>query len=50
VKIYGKKMVQERYTPGFALPLALKDVRLALSEADAADCMSRLRCLGMAQP
>jgi 3-hydroxyisobutyrate dehydrogenase-like beta-hydroxyacid dehydrogenase len=35
-KIYGAKMVQERYTPGFAFPLALKDVRLALSEADAA--------------
>jgi 3-hydroxyisobutyrate dehydrogenase-like beta-hydroxyacid dehydrogenase len=35
-KIYGGKMVEERYTPGFALPLALKDVRLALSEADAA--------------
>ena len=35
-KIYGGKMVGERYAPGFALPLALKDVRLALSEADAA--------------
>jgi 3-hydroxyisobutyrate dehydrogenase-like beta-hydroxyacid dehydrogenase len=35
-KIYGGKMVEERYTPGFALPLALKDVRLALAEADAA--------------
>ena len=35
-KIYGGKMVKERYTPGFALPLALKDVRLALAEADAA--------------
>jgi 3-hydroxyisobutyrate dehydrogenase-like beta-hydroxyacid dehydrogenase len=35
-RIYGAKMVQQRYTPGFAFPLALKDVRLALSEADAA--------------
>ena len=34
--IYGGKMVQQRYTPGFAFPLALKDVRMALSEADAA--------------
>ena len=29
-------MVHENYTPGFAFPLALKDIRLALSEADAA--------------
>ena len=35
-KIYGAKMVQERYKPGFAFPLALKDVRLALAEAEAA--------------
>jgi 3-hydroxyisobutyrate dehydrogenase-like beta-hydroxyacid dehydrogenase len=35
-RIYGAKMVQQRYAPGFAFPLALKDVRLALSEADAA--------------
>jgi 3-hydroxyisobutyrate dehydrogenase-like beta-hydroxyacid dehydrogenase len=35
-KIYGAKMVQERYTAGFAIPLALKDMRLVLSEADAA--------------
>jgi 3-hydroxyisobutyrate dehydrogenase-like beta-hydroxyacid dehydrogenase len=35
-KIYGAKMVHENYTPGFAFPLALKDVRLALSEADRA--------------
>jgi 3-hydroxyisobutyrate dehydrogenase-like beta-hydroxyacid dehydrogenase len=35
-KIYGAKMVHENYTPGFAFPLALKDVRLALSEADTA--------------
>ena len=35
-KIYGAKMLHERYTPGFAFPLALKDVRLVLSEADAA--------------
>jgi 3-hydroxyisobutyrate dehydrogenase-like beta-hydroxyacid dehydrogenase len=35
-KIYGAKMIQESYAPGFSFPLALKDVRLALSEADAA--------------
>jgi len=35
-KIYGAKMVHHNFTPGFAFPLALKDVRLALSEADAA--------------
>jgi 3-hydroxyisobutyrate dehydrogenase-like beta-hydroxyacid dehydrogenase len=35
-KIYGAKMMHESYTPGFAFPLALKDIRLALSEADAA--------------
>jgi 3-hydroxyisobutyrate dehydrogenase-like beta-hydroxyacid dehydrogenase len=35
-KIYGAKMVHENYTPGFAFPLALKDVRLVLSEADTA--------------
>ena len=36
-QIYGEKIVRERYgPPNFALPLALKDVRLALAEADAA--------------
>jgi 3-hydroxyisobutyrate dehydrogenase-like beta-hydroxyacid dehydrogenase len=35
-KIYGAKIVEERYAPGFRLPLALKDVRLALAEADIA--------------
>jgi 3-hydroxyisobutyrate dehydrogenase-like beta-hydroxyacid dehydrogenase len=36
-KIYGEKIVHERYTPSnFVLPLALKDVRLALAEAKAA--------------
>jgi 3-hydroxyisobutyrate dehydrogenase-like beta-hydroxyacid dehydrogenase len=35
-KIYGAKILAERYTPGFRLPLALKDVRLALAEADGA--------------
>jgi 3-hydroxyisobutyrate dehydrogenase-like beta-hydroxyacid dehydrogenase len=34
--IYGAKMVHHNFTPGFAFPLALKDVRLALVEADAA--------------
>jgi 3-hydroxyisobutyrate dehydrogenase-like beta-hydroxyacid dehydrogenase len=33
-RIYGEKIVAERYAPGFALPLALKDVRLALAEAE----------------
>jgi 3-hydroxyisobutyrate dehydrogenase-like beta-hydroxyacid dehydrogenase len=35
-KIYGAKILAERYTAGFRLPLALKDVRLALAEADSA--------------
>ncbi len=34
-KIYGGKMVAQQYAPGFALPLALKDVDLALAEAAA---------------
>jgi 3-hydroxyisobutyrate dehydrogenase-like beta-hydroxyacid dehydrogenase len=33
-RIYGEKIVAERYAPGFALPLALKDVYLALAEAE----------------
>jgi 3-hydroxyisobutyrate dehydrogenase-like beta-hydroxyacid dehydrogenase len=33
-KIYGDKIVAQRYAPGLALPLALKDVRLALKEAE----------------
>jgi len=35
-KIYGAKILAERYAAGFRLPLALKDVRLALTEADSA--------------
>jgi 3-hydroxyisobutyrate dehydrogenase-like beta-hydroxyacid dehydrogenase len=35
-RIYGDKIVAERYAPGFILPLALKDVRLALAEAESA--------------
>ena len=35
-RIYGDRIVAEHYTPGFALPLALKDVRLALAEAEKA--------------
>jgi|SRR5579862_4251679 len=31
---YGDRLVRESYTPGFVMPLALKDVRLALAEAD----------------
>jgi 3-hydroxyisobutyrate dehydrogenase-like beta-hydroxyacid dehydrogenase len=37
-KLYGAKIVAQRFVPpGFALPLALKDVRLALAEAEAAN-------------
>jgi 3-hydroxyisobutyrate dehydrogenase-like beta-hydroxyacid dehydrogenase len=35
-RIYGAKIVDESYAPGLALPLALKDVRLALAEAEKA--------------
>jgi 3-hydroxyisobutyrate dehydrogenase-like beta-hydroxyacid dehydrogenase len=35
-KTYGDKIISERYAPGFTIPLALKDVRLALVEADLA--------------
>jgi 3-hydroxyisobutyrate dehydrogenase-like beta-hydroxyacid dehydrogenase len=35
-RIYGEKIVAERYAPGFALPLAFKDVHLALAEAEKA--------------
>jgi 3-hydroxyisobutyrate dehydrogenase-like beta-hydroxyacid dehydrogenase len=33
-RIYGDKIVGQRYVPGFVMPLALKDVRLALAEAE----------------
>jgi 3-hydroxyisobutyrate dehydrogenase-like beta-hydroxyacid dehydrogenase len=33
-KIYGDKIVQQSYAAGFVMPLALKDVHLALAEAD----------------
>ncbi len=33
-RIYGDKMVRQAYAPGFVMPLALKDVRLALAEAE----------------
>jgi 3-hydroxyisobutyrate dehydrogenase-like beta-hydroxyacid dehydrogenase len=33
-KAYGGKIVDERYTPGFAVPLATKDLRLALAAAE----------------
>jgi 3-hydroxyisobutyrate dehydrogenase-like beta-hydroxyacid dehydrogenase len=33
-RIYGDKIAAQRYAPGFVLPLALKDVRLALTEAE----------------
>lgn len=35
-KIYGDKIVNQSYAPGFVLPLVLKDVRLALAEAEIA--------------
>ena len=35
-RIYGDKIVAQRHVPGFAMPLALKDVRLALAEAESA--------------
>jgi 3-hydroxyisobutyrate dehydrogenase-like beta-hydroxyacid dehydrogenase len=35
-RIYGEKIATQGYSGGFLLPLALKDVRLALSEAEAA--------------
>jgi 3-hydroxyisobutyrate dehydrogenase-like beta-hydroxyacid dehydrogenase len=35
-KIYGDKIARQTYTPGFVLPLVLKDVRLALAEAEKA--------------
>jgi 3-hydroxyisobutyrate dehydrogenase-like beta-hydroxyacid dehydrogenase len=34
--VYGDKIVKQSYAPGFVIPLALKDVRLALTEADIA--------------
>ena len=33
-RVYGDRIVAQSYAPGFALPLALKDVRLALAEAE----------------
>jgi 3-hydroxyisobutyrate dehydrogenase-like beta-hydroxyacid dehydrogenase len=35
-QIYGDKIVSQSYAPGFVLPLVLKDVRLALAEAECA--------------
>jgi 3-hydroxyisobutyrate dehydrogenase-like beta-hydroxyacid dehydrogenase len=35
-RIYGDKIVRRDYVAGFVLPLVLKDVRLALAEADTA--------------
>jgi 3-hydroxyisobutyrate dehydrogenase-like beta-hydroxyacid dehydrogenase len=33
-KIYGDKIARQTYAPGFVLPLVLKDVHLALAEAE----------------
>jgi 3-hydroxyisobutyrate dehydrogenase-like beta-hydroxyacid dehydrogenase len=33
-KIYGDKIINQTYAAGFAMPLVLKDVRLALAEAE----------------
>ena len=35
-RIYGDKIARQTYAPGFVLPLVLKDVRLALAEAEKA--------------
>jgi 3-hydroxyisobutyrate dehydrogenase-like beta-hydroxyacid dehydrogenase len=35
-RIYGEKIITQNYAPGFGMPLALKDVRLALAEAESA--------------
>jgi 3-hydroxyisobutyrate dehydrogenase-like beta-hydroxyacid dehydrogenase len=35
-RIYGDKIVKQCYAPGLVMPLALKDVRLALAEAEIA--------------
>ena len=35
-RIYGNKIVEQSYAPGFVMPLALKDVSLALAEAEKA--------------
>ncbi|HXA37945.1 MAG TPA: NAD(P)-dependent oxidoreductase [Phenylobacterium sp.] len=35
-RIYGDKIASQSYAPGFVLPLVLKDVRLALAEAECA--------------
>jgi 3-hydroxyisobutyrate dehydrogenase-like beta-hydroxyacid dehydrogenase len=35
-KIFGQKIIDHAYAPGFVLPLVLKDVRLALTEAEVA--------------
>jgi 3-hydroxyisobutyrate dehydrogenase-like beta-hydroxyacid dehydrogenase len=35
-RIYGSRIVDENYLPGLSMPLALKDVRLALAEAEKA--------------
>jgi 3-hydroxyisobutyrate dehydrogenase-like beta-hydroxyacid dehydrogenase len=36
-QLYGAKIVAQRFASGFMLPLALKDIRLALAEAEAAN-------------
>jgi 3-hydroxyisobutyrate dehydrogenase-like beta-hydroxyacid dehydrogenase len=33
-KTYGAKIIDQRYAPGFAVPLAMKDLRLSLAEAE----------------
>jgi 3-hydroxyisobutyrate dehydrogenase-like beta-hydroxyacid dehydrogenase len=33
-RIYGEKIIDEKYSPGMAVPLAVKDLRLALAEAE----------------
>ncbi|HZZ30556.1 MAG TPA: NAD(P)-dependent oxidoreductase [Phenylobacterium sp.] len=36
-KIYGDRIASQSYAPGFVMPLVLKDVRLALAEAECAE-------------
>jgi 3-hydroxyisobutyrate dehydrogenase-like beta-hydroxyacid dehydrogenase len=33
-RVYGEKILDEKYSPGMAVPLAVKDLRLALAEAE----------------
>jgi 3-hydroxyisobutyrate dehydrogenase-like beta-hydroxyacid dehydrogenase len=45
-KIYGNKIVTQSYAPGFLMPLAFKDVLLALAEAESAGAPMPSVCCG----